>query len=435
MSWNSFGEAFRITTFGESHGPALGVVLDGVAPGLSFDLDQIQADLDRRRPGGSPVSSPRPEMDRVQVLSGVFEGRTTGAPICLVIANESADPAAYEPIKDLFRPGHADLTYWRKYGIRDWRGGGRSSGRETVARVAAGAVARGILEARGVTVIGFVREVAGIAISTFDEAEISRNPLRCPDAAAAAEMASAIESARRSGDSVGGVVEVRARGVPAGWGDPVFHKLDARLASAFMGIGAVKGVEIGDGFALARCRGSESNDAIDPGGVPETNRHGGVLGGISSGAEVVARLAVKPTPSIAKPQRTIETSGRPAEIRVGGRHDPCICPRLVPVAEAMMCLVLVDAMLCQRAVGSEPVDHLDLAAGVQRLDLEILVAAAQRRRIAARLESEGTLGHGFLDDLTATRREAADALGLDQHTVDSMFRLLEEMGDELRDDD
>lgn len=401
---------------------------------MPFDIEQIQVDLDRRRPGGSPFSSPRPEGDRIRVLSGVFEGRTTGSPICLVVDNESADPSAYEPIKEMFRPGHADLTYWRKYGIRDWRGGGRASGRETVARVAAGAVARGILAERGVSVLGFVREIGGIAASTFDEAEIERNALRCPDASAAAEMGQAIERAKHDGDSLGGVVEVRARGVPAGWGDPVFQKIDARLAGAFMGIGAVKGVEIGAGFALARCRGSESNDAIRPEGFA-TNRHGGVLGGITSGAEVVARLAVKPTPSIALPQRTIDTSGRPAEIRVAGRHDPCICPRLVPVAEAMMALVLVDAMLCQRAVRAEPTDLTDRVAGVLRLDLEILTAVARRRQLITALEATGAGGADHAGELERSWSETADLLGFGREAAAGVFRLLDQIDMEARDGD
>ncbi len=349
MSWNSFGEILRITTFGESHGPALGVVIDGLPAGLSLDKDLIQKDLDRRRPGRSPHSSPRPESDRARILSGVFEGRTTGAPVCFVIENESADPSAYAKIAHLYRPGHADLTYDEKYGRRDWRGGGRSSGRETVARVAAGAIARAMLSAVGVEILGYVREIAGVSIVDFDEGTIETNDLRCPDAKAAEKMAEAIATAKAEGDSVGGVVEVRARNVPPGWGDPVFGKLDARLAAAMMSIGAVKGVEIGDGFELSRMRGSEANDEITPEGFV-SNRHGGILGGISSGAEIVVRLAVKPTPSISKEQRTIDRDGRATTVRTKGRHDPCICPRLAPVAEAMTALILADAMLRQRAL-------------------------------------------------------------------------------------
>lgn len=349
MSSNSFGRFFRITSFGESHGPALGVVIDGVPPRLPLDLDAVQRELDRRRPGQSALSSPRQEADRVELLSGLFEGLTTGAPLCLLIRNQDARPRDYRELGELFRPGHADLAVQRKYGIRDWRGGGRSSGRETVARVAAGAVARQVLAPLGVSVTGHLLEAAGIRATRFSPEEIERNPLRCADAEAASRMAEAIEAARAAGDSVGGVVEVRAGGVPAGWGDPVFAKLDAAIAGALMGIGAVKGVEIGDGFALARARGSEANDPILPDGFA-SNRAGGILGGISSGAEIVARVAVKPTPSIRSPQQTIDREGQPRTLSVAGRHDPCIAPRLVPVAEAMLALVLADAYLAQLLV-------------------------------------------------------------------------------------
>lgn len=349
MHSNSFGRIFRVTTFGESHGPAIGAVIDGVPPRLSLDLEALQAQLDRRRPGQAPTSSARQEPDRVQVLSGLFEGQTTGAPLCLLIANEDASPDAYASLKDLFRPGHADRTWHEKYGIRDWRGGGRASGRETAARVAAGAVARQVLEPEGVQILGHVTEIAGVKAGAFDPEQIEQNPVRCADQTAAEAMSEAIAAAKQDGDSVGGIVEVRASGVPAGWGDPVFGKLDALLAGALMSIGAVKAVEIGDGFELARLRGSQANDPITPQGF-STNRAGGVLGGVSNGAEIIARLAVKPTPSIAKEQQSIDRAGNPARVSTQGRHDPCIAPRLVPVAEAMVALVLVDAMLLQRAI-------------------------------------------------------------------------------------
>jgi chorismate synthase len=348
MSYNSFGRSFRVTTFGESHGPAVGVVIDGVPSRFEVDLDAIQRQLDRRRPGQGPLTSPRQESDRLQVLAGLLDGRTTGAPICLVVANRDARPEDYEHLREVLRPGHADLSWQAKYGLRDWRGGGRASGRETVARVAAGAVARQLLAARGVQLLGHVVELAGIQLEAgveLDPAAIERSPVRCADPRASGAMVAAVAAARADGDSVGGVVEVRARGVPAGWGDPVFDKLDARLASALMGLGAVKGVEIGEGFALARRRGSEANDPILPGGAFATNRAGGVLGGVSSGAELVVRAAVKPTPSIAREQATVDLAGRPSTVRATGRHDPCIAPRLVPVAEAMVALVLVDAWL------------------------------------------------------------------------------------------
>lgn len=344
---SSFGRAFRIVSFGESHGPAVGVVLDGVKPGLPFDLEAIQRDLDRRRPGQSDLVTPRNEADRIQVLSGVFEGRTTGHPIALVVFNENQRSGDYKGIADLFRPGHADLTYDRKYGLRDPRGGGRSSGRETLARVAAGAWAKQQLEALGVRIRGFNREIAGIACARVDWAFVEQNPLRSADPERFAAQRAAVEAARAEGDSVGGVAEVWIEGLPIGLGDPAFAKLDALLAYALMGIGAVKGVELGSGFAGARLRGSENNDPLTPEG-PGKNDAGGTLGGISTGAPVVVRTAVKPTSSISKAQRTITREGAAAEISTKGRHDPCIAPRIVPVAEAMCALVVYDAWLTQQ---------------------------------------------------------------------------------------
>ncbi len=356
MESNQHGEAFRIVTFGESHGPAVGVVIDGVRPGLSLDEATVQRELDRRRPGQSEVTTARKEPDQAEILSGVFEGRTTGAPICIIVRSVNARSKDYDRIRDLFRPGHGDLTWLTKYGIRDWRGGGRLSGRETAGRVAAGAVARQLLDEAGVSIRGHVVEAGGVAAASFDAAQVEANPMRCGDPDAAARMVEAIRAARADGDSLGAVVQVEATGVPAGWGDPVFGKLDARLAGAMMSIGAVKGVEIGAGFAAARMRGSEHNDPITPGGF-RSNHAGGVLGGISSGADVVLRLAVKPTPSIDREQETVDVDGNPATIRVRGRHDPCIGPRLVPVAEAMMALVLADAMLRQQALAGQGDDE------------------------------------------------------------------------------
>lgn len=351
MASNSFGEILRVTTFGESHGPGIGAVVDGFPPAFPVDLAAVQREMDRRRPGQSDLTTPRREEDRVEVLSGLFEGRTTGAPLTLWVRNGDARPEDYDELRDRFRPGHADYTWWRKYGVRDHRGGGRSSGRETAARVAAGALARQLLERHGMTVTGHVVRIGPVQAESFDPAEIGRNPVRCADARAAERMAEAIREAREAGDSLGGIVEVRADGVPAGLGDPVFGKLEARLGAAFLSIGAVRGVEFGDGFALARLRGSEANDALRPGGFA-TNHAGGILGGISTGAAVVARLAVKPPSSIARPQDTVDVHGNPVILEVRGRHDPCICPRLVPVAEAMACLVLGDAWLLQRLNGA-----------------------------------------------------------------------------------
>ncbi len=361
---SSFGRAFRIVTFGESHGAAVGVVLDGVKPGLPFDLEGIQKEMDRRRPGQSDLVTPRSEGDKVQVLSGVFEGLTTGHPIALVVFNENQRSGDYKAISDLFRPGHADLTYDRKYGVRDPRGGGRSSGRETLARVAAGAWAKQQLAALGVTVRGFNREIAGLAGTAVDWAFVETNPLRVADPAAFAAQRAAVEAARAEGDSVGGVCEVWIEGLPVGLGDPAFGKLDGLLALACMSIGAVKGVELGAGFASARLRGSENNDPLGPAG-PLKNDAGGTLGGISTGAPLVVRMAVKPTSSISKAQQTIDREGRAAEISTHGRHDPCIAPRIVPVAEAMCALVIYDAWLTQQALreGSVPsVEEWDWAA-------------------------------------------------------------------------
>lgn len=361
---SSFGRAFRIVTFGESHGPAVGVVMDGVKPGLPFDLEGIQRELDRRRPGQSDLVTPRREADRVQVLSGVFEGRTTGHPIALVVFNENQRSGDYLAIADLFRPGHADLTYDRKYGLRDPRGGGRSSGRETLARVAAGAWAKQQLAALGVTVRGFNREIAGIAGTGLLWEFVEANPLRVADPSVFQAQRAAVEAARAEGDSVGGVCEVWIEGLPAGLGDPAFAKLDGLLALACMSIGAVKGVELGAGFASARRRGSENNDPLSPEG-PLKNDAGGTLGGISTGTPVIVRLAVKPTSSIARPQATIDREGRSAEITTRGRHDPCIAPRIVPVAEAMCALVVYDAWLTQQSLreGSiHPADPWDWAA-------------------------------------------------------------------------
>lgn len=323
---NTFGRNFRVTTFGESHGKALGAVIDGCPPGIALTEADIQPCLDRRRPGTSSLVSPRREADRVEILSGTFEGVTTGTPITLLVYNRNQESGDYDALRDIFRPGHADYSYAAKYGIRDHRGGGRSSGRETLSRVAAGAVAAKCLERYGIGVAGRISEIHG---KTTPEG-----------------MEEAIRTARQEGDSVGGIVEVVVSGCPAGLGDPVFAKLDALIAAALMGIGAVKGVEIGAGFAAARMRGSENNDPITPDGFAGNNA-GGILGGISTGQPIVARIAVKPTPSIEMEQATIDTGGDERKIRIGGRHDPCIAVRIVPVAECMTALVILDALLEQ----------------------------------------------------------------------------------------
>jgi chorismate synthase len=323
---NTFGRNFRITTFGESHGVAVGVVIDGCPAGIRLAEQDIQPFLDRRRPGTSPLTSPRQEKDRIEILSGIFEGITTGMPIAMIVRNEDTRSGDYDAQKDIFRPGHADFTYQEKFGIRDYRGGGRSSGRETLGRVAAGAVAMKFLAINGICITGTILEVHG---------KITPN-----------EIEQEILAIKECGDSVGGIVEIVASGCPAGLGDPVFGKLDALVAGAMMGIGAVKGVEIGDGFTVARKTGSENNDPMTADGFAG-NHAGGILGGISTGQDIVVRIAVKPTPSIAKVQQTRDMNGNVVEISVGGRHDPCIVPRIVPVAEAMLALVLVDCLLEQ----------------------------------------------------------------------------------------
>ncbi len=354
---SSFGRTFRISTFGESHGPAVGVVLDGLKPGLLFDVAEIQAELDRRRPGQSDLVTPRQEADQVHVLSGVFEGRTTGHPIALVVYNQNQRSGDYNAIWDLFRPGHADFTYQKKYGLRDPRGGGRSSARETLARVAAGAFAKAQLAPLGVRIRGFNREIAGIEGPRLDWNFVEQNPLRVADPEAFPAMREAVEAARDAHDSVGGVCELWIEGLPVGLGDPAFAKLDALLTYALMTIPAVKGVEIGAGFAATRLRGSQNNDPMGPDGMAK-NDAGGLLGGISTGAPLVVRLAIKPTSSIAQPQATVSKDGSAAEIVTKGRHDPCISPRVVPVAEAMAALTVYDAWLTQQDLVPESVPTL-----------------------------------------------------------------------------
>lgn len=359
MSHNTFGHLFRVTTWGESHGPAVGCVIDGCPPGLPLSAADIQFWLNRRRPGASRFVSQRREPDEVKILSGVFEDDrtggplTTGTPISLLIENVDQRGKDYDDIRDLYRPGHADYVYDAKYGVRDYRGGGRSSARETAARVAAGAVARRIL-GDGVVIRAALIQIGAIAVdrSRWDWAEVENNPFWSPDAEAARQWEALLDQARKNGDSLGAAVEVEAAGVPAGWGAPIYGKLDAELAAALMSINAVKGVEIGAGFAAAALSGAENADEMRAGndGAPVflSNNAGGVLGGISSGQPVIARFAVKPTSSILTPRRTITADGANADIVTKGRHDPCVGIRAAPVGEAMMACVLADAMLRHR---------------------------------------------------------------------------------------
>jgi len=359
MSGNSFGRIFRITTWGESHGRAVGVVVDGCPAGLALFAEDIQKELDRRRPGQSRASTARREEDRVEILSGLFQEKTAGTPISLLIWNKDADSSSYDLLQNRPRPGHADYSYQMKYGIRDHRGGGRASARETVGRVAGGAVARKLLGQWGINVAAYVTELGGIGaeIPPLDLIQLmsmaESNAVRCPDPAAAERMLERLEAVRKEGDSLGGMVEIVAYGVPPGLGEPVFDKLDGDLAGALMSIGAVKAVEIGAGWGCAGLKGSEMNDALlwrDGRVVFDSNRAGGILGGISTGEPIVCRIAVKPTPSISRRQKTVDLAREEAaEIEIKGRHDPAIPPRIVPVAEAMVALVLADHMLRQRA--------------------------------------------------------------------------------------
>lgn len=346
------GSVFRVTTWGESHGGAIGAVVDGCPPGLALCAETIQAALDRRKPGGQAFATPRREADQVEILSGVFEGKTTGTPIALLIRNRDVDSSAYESLRSVFRPGHGDYTYAKKYGLRDHRGGGRASGRETAARVAAGAVAALVTGAARIEVLAYTMALGGVRIAGGAE-RVRRdsldNALFCPDPEAAVRMTERLAEARQQGDSLGGIVGIVVRDCPAGLGEPVFDKLDAALAGALMSIGTVKGVEIGAGFDAAGMRGSESNDPLSPQGFL-ANASGGILAGISNGEEIVIRVACKPIPSISRPQWTIDEEGNPVTLSIGGRHDVCVIPRIVPVCEAMVQMVLADHLLRQRAL-------------------------------------------------------------------------------------
>lgn len=347
MAGSTFGETFCISTWGESHGAALGVVIDGVPAGLTLDLAHIQQFMDRRKPGQSKFTTARNEADAIEILSGVFEGKTTGTPVSMMVRNADQHSKDYSDIAEVFRPGHADYTFWEKYGIRDYRGGGRSSGRETIGRVAAGAIAVQILEALGITICAYTKSIGPVEIEQFDATEIHKNPLAMPDANAAKKAQEYLENCIHNQDSSGGVIECRVQGMPVGIGEPVFDKLDATLAKAMLSIGAVKGFEIGDGFLAATATGSTNNDAFviqDEQVKKQTNHSGGVLGGMSDGDEIVFRVAVKPTPSISQAQQTVDLHGKERQIEIHGRHDPVIVPRAVVVVESMAAITLVDAL-------------------------------------------------------------------------------------------
>lgn len=354
MAGNTTGSIFRVTTWGESHGEALGAVIDGCPAGLPIRESEIQEALDRRKPGENAGSTARGEEDKVEILSGVFEGETTGMPISLMIRNSNIRSADYNELKEVFRPGHGDFTYMRKYGIRDWRGGGRSSGRETAARVAAGAIAAKLIGKAGLEVLAYTRAIGGVEISLKKMPEgkelrrlVRTDDLYCPDKSAAETMRKKLTRARREGDSLGGVAEIVVSGCPPGLGEPVFDKIDAALAGALMSIGSVKAVEVGDGFSAARMKGSQVNDQMNKKGFC-SNHAGGILGGITSGEDIILRVYCKPVPSIAREQQTLDEKGRIRKIKIQGRHDVCVLPRIVPVCEAMVSIVLADFWLRQR---------------------------------------------------------------------------------------
>ena len=353
MSGNSIGKLFTVTSFGESHGPALGCIVDGCPPGMPLSEEDLQTDLDRRKPGASRYTTQRRESDSVKILSGVFEGLTTGTPIGMVIENQDQKSKDYSKIKDMFRPAHADYTYQQKYGIRDYRGGGRSSARETAMRVAAGAIAKKYLrESLGIEVRGYLSQLGPIKADLVDLNEVHNNPFFCPDPAKVDEMARYMEALNKEGDSIGARISVVATGVPPGLGEPIFDRLDADLAHALMSINAVKGVELGAGFDSVAQKGSQHRDLISPEGF-HSNNAGGVLGGISSGQDIVAHIALKPTSSIRIPGETVDIDGNPTEVITTGRHDPCVGIRATPIAEAMMAIVLMDHLLRHRAQNSD----------------------------------------------------------------------------------
>ena len=349
MPGSSFGKSFKITTWGESHGKGVGVIIDGCPPGISMNEEIIQAMLDRRKPGGSPASTSRKEPDKAIIMSGIFEGLTTGTPIMIMVNNKDAKSRSYEPYAKLFRPGHGDITYQAKFGIRDWRGGGRASARETVARVAAGAVAKAFIDKKSIEVYAYTIELGEIIAKKRDLNIINSNMFLCPDKKAALQMDKKVESVRKNGDSIGGIIEILVKNVPAGLGEPVFDKLDAEFAKAIMSIGAIKGVEIGAGFEAVKKSGSENNDPILPTGFA-TNNAGGILAGISNGDNIIIRAAVKPIPSIVLEQKTINMEKKPETISIKGRHDISAIPRINVVCEAMIYLVLADHILRQKSI-------------------------------------------------------------------------------------
>jgi chorismate synthase len=383
MAGNRLGAFYSIMTFGESHGPYIGVVIDGIKPGIEIDEDEIQKEMNRRRPGQSNVTTPRNEKDQAMIVSGIFEGKTTGTPICILIKNEDQRSKDYSKLQNIFRPGHAAYTYLKKYGIFDYRGGGRASGRETATRVAAGAIAKQILNKQGIEFKAFTKKVGSIEAKTIDYDFIEKNPVRCCDPQVASQMISFIEGIASEGDSIGGIVELHIKGLPPGLGDPVFEKIDAELAHGLMSIGAIKGIEFGNGFKVSEQKGSETNDLFyvskEEQIEPQTNHSGGVLAGISTGQDIILRLAVKAPSSIRKTQTTVDNQGNEVQLSIEGRHDPCICPRVVPVAEAVAALVILDLVIVQNAISnnSDKIDNVKDELDVVDAQLMLLLKRHQ----------------------------------------------------------
>ncbi len=438
MAGNTLGKFFRITTFGESHGKAIGVVIDGVKPNLPFSLDFIQHELNRRRPGQSSVTTPRNETDEVQILSGVFKGKTLGTPICLVIWNKDQRSQAYKKIKDLFRPGHAAYTYLSKFGIHDYRGGGRSSGRETAGRVAAGAFAKKILEQRGIQIVAYTKQVGAIVAKDVDYSYIEKNPIRCADPKAAKRMERTILAVKKSGDSVGGIIEAVVHNCPLGLGEPVFDKLEADLAKALLSIPAVRGFEIGSGFSAAKMKASDHNDEFYKSASGKirtrTNYAGGILGGISNGEDIVVRVAVKPPSSILKPQQTVDRFGKKRTISIEGRHDPCLCPRIVPVVESMVALVLADHLTRQAFTREKRLSLKRLRQEIDLVDDMVLLLLAQRMELAhdvgiwKKKNKKTVFDKNREREIYSKRLAIARECGLDEQFVTSLYELIIQNG-------
>ncbi len=441
MAGNSLGKFFRITTFGESHGKAVGVLIDGVKPNLEFSVENIQVELNRRRPGQSSVTTPRNESDQVLILSGVFDGKTLGTPICLLVWNKDQNSKAYNDIKDLFRPGHAAYTYLTKYGIQDYRGGGRSSGRETIGRVASGAIAKQILAKFGIQVIAYTTQVGNIKAKNNDYSFIEKNPVRCADPVAAKKMERKILAVKKEGDSIGGIVEAVVKNCPAGLGEPVFDKIEADLAKALMSIPAIKGFELGSGFAAATMKASEHNDEFfkDKKGKihTKTNYAGGILGGITNGEDIVVRVAVKPPSSILKPQETVDTKGKKRTIKVEGRHDPCLCPRVVPVVESMVALVLADHIMRQAFTEAKP-SIGRIREEIDTIDDMILLLLGERMELVHDVGVWKKENNKPIHDkkreseILSKRKKLAEQGGIDGEFINTLYQLILNYGKKIQ---